>query len=408
MPRAKKTQDIAPVVIKQTGPKPAAVVFALIITAIFVGGIVFFGQQRILNKNKEELEESQKQILALQNQLDQLQNVVNSGVQTQQEGTKYYNEQYGFSLLIPKSWTKYFVEERQLSIDTGKFDSADFYFEEDSPVFNIAMINKDKWEESQKLEYYKPIKLTENENYIFAFSFHKDAEQSLVESLRTDMEKIVSTFKFEQIPQAQIQIENCASEFSMINGETKINISAFNDQNITKTVKGCFHGNPDVLKTTKNYVYFAFKPEGVGGYTLYGKYSGFYRINLEDSEIESMFSNSEEALLITDIDISGDAKSAVYKINAEDNNEFIVKNLETLKDSKFKLPVSGSDMQFGNFKFSLDSSKVAIAIGYGPDKERGAVYILTLSDKKFTSYQTFDSSIPHIDSWKDAETLNLK
>lgn len=409
MPRTKKTQDIAPVVIKQSGPKPTAIVFALIITAIFVGGIVFFGQQRIVNQNKEELQQSKDQIAALQNQLSQLQNVINSGTQTKQEGIKYYNEKYGFSITILKSWNKYLTEERELSIDSGKFDSVDVYFEKDQPIFNIAMIDKDKWEDSQKSEYYKPIKLTENDKYVFSFSFHKDAEQALVESLRTDIEKIVSTFQFEQIPQAQVSIENCSSEkFSMKDGVTKLNISAFNDQIFATTVSGCFHTAPDVLKTTTKYIYIGIKPEGVGGYILYGKYVGLFRINLESSKSESIFENNEEALIMTDIDISSDNKLVVYKTKSDDNDEFIVKNLETLKDIEYKLPVSGADMQFGNFKFSSDSSKIAIAIGYGPEKEHGAVYTLNLSDKKFTSYQTFDSKIPYIDSWKDTETLNLK
>ncbi|HNV97118.1 MAG TPA: hypothetical protein PKL13_02250 [bacterium] len=409
MPRAKKIQDVAPVIIKQSGPKPIVIIFALIATAIFVGGLVFFGQQRIVNQNKEELEQSKSRISALQGQLDQLQNIINSGIQSQQEGTKYYNEKHGFSITILKSWNKYLAEERELSIDTGDFDSVDIYFEKEKPVFNIAIIDKDKWEDSQKSDYYKPIKLTENDKYVFSFSFHKDAEQALIESLRTDIEKIVSTFKFEQIPQAQVNIEKCSSDvFSITKGVTKINISAFNNQNITTTIDGCFHENPDVLKTTNKYIYFAIKPEGVGGYILYGKYVGFYRINLSDSEIENIFGNDEESSLITDIDISSDSSLAVYKLISDDSNEFVVKNLETMKDSKFQLPVSGSDMQFGNFKFSPDSSKIAIAIGYGPDKERGSVYTLNLSDKKFSSYQTFDSKIPYIDSWKDAETLNLK
>ncbi len=412
MPRAKakKTQDIAPVIIKHTGPKPVAIIFALIITAALVGGIVFVGQQRILNKNKEELEESKNRISVLQSQLNQLQDVVNADIQEQQTGVKYYNEQYGFSLLIPEYWNNYETKERQLLLDAGKFDSVDFYYDKDEPVFNIAMIDKNKWEDSQKLDYYKPVKLNENEKYVFAFSFHKDAEQSLIESLRTDMERIVSTFQFESIPQAQINIGTCNGNFSIKDGETKINITTFNNKNVNSSVRGCFHKNPDVLKTTGKYVYFAFKPEEVGGYMLYGQYASFYRVNLENSKIENMFSNLEESFLITDIDISSDASLAVYRIVSEENNEFIVKNLATMKDSKYQLPVSGSDMQFGDFKFSPDSSKLAIAIGYGSDRERGrgAIYILDLSSKKFSSYQVFDSGVPRIGSWKDDKNLNLQ
>ncbi|MDD4289662.1 MAG: hypothetical protein PHH83_00090 [Patescibacteria group bacterium] len=409
MPRAKKTQDIAPVIIKQSGPKPIVIVIALIITAIFVGGIVFFGQQRIVNQNKEELEQSKDQIRALQDQLDQLQNVINSGTQTKQEGKKYYNEKYGFSLTILKSWNKYSTEEKVLTVDSEKFDSVDVYFEQDQPIFNIAAIDKDKWEDLQKSESYKPVKLTENDKYVFSFSFHKDAQQPLVESLRTDIEKIVSTFQFEQIPQAQLNIENCSSDkFSMKDGITKLNIAAFNDQAFTTTVNGCFHTLPDVLKTTSKYIYIGIKPEGVGGYILYGKYVALFRVNLENSKSESIFGSNGDALAVTDIDFSSDNKLIVYKVKSDNNDEFVVKNLETLKDTKYKLPVSGSDMQFGNFKFSPDASKIAIAIGYGPDKEHGSVYTINLSDKKFTSYQTFDAKIPYIDSWKDEETLNLK
>lgn len=415
MPRTKKTpESIVPkqapkkVLHKQPATNMPSFVTAIIITALFVGGIVFFGQQRIVNKNKQELDESNQRISQLTSQLNELQNVINGNAtkETQIEGTKYYNTKYKFALTILKSWENYQTKERDLSLGSlGKFDSIDFYFDETKPIFNIGVINKEAWEDTQKLDYYSPIKITENDTYVFAFSFHKDADQTVIESLRTDIEQIISTFKFEEMPQAQAQIEKCAGTFDVAKGKTKVSIT-FLDKNISSEISGCYQENPDVLLTTDKYIYLAFKPVGIGGYILYGKYSGFYRTDLSNNETERIFDNSNDALVVTDIDISPDMKFAVYKLGEE--NSFIIKNLETGKVSQYELPVSGSDMQFGNFKFSPDSSKVAIAIGYGPEKERGAVYVFEIATKKFSSYQKFDSKIPYIDSWKDNKDLNLK
>ena len=84
MPRTKKTpESIVPrqapkkVEQKQPATNMPSFVIAIIITALFVGGIVFFGQQRIVNKNKQELDESNQRISQLTAQLNELQSVIN-------------------------------------------------------------------------------------------------------------------------------------------------------------------------------------------------------------------------------------------------------------------------------------------------------------------------------------------
>ncbi len=407
MPRAKKKEEI---IIPQTNSAPnlKILIMSILITALFVGGIVFYGQQRIVNKNKQELEQSQQSMKELKTQLEQLQTALNQSNQPQIQGTKYYNEKYGFTIIIPDTWDQYESKESKMDLgDVGEFDSVDVYFEKEKPIFSITMISKDAWDEAQKIDSYKPVKLSENDKFVFAFSFHEDAEQVLRESLRTDIEAIASTFKFENPYQAQIQIEKCAGEFYATKGQTNM-VVTMAGKTISSSVVGCYQQNPEVLYSNDKYVYFAFAPSGVGGYILYGKYASLYKLDVLAKTTEIISNGSEDGLVITDTDISPDHNFLVYKTISSNNNEFIIRNLSSDVEKKYKLPVSGDNMQFGNFKFSPNSDKLAIAIGYGPDTESGAIYIFDLATKKFSSYQKFDSSIPYIDSWKDNNDLNLK
>mgnify|MGYP001596396729 FL=1 len=101
------------------------------------------------------------------------------------------------------------------------------------------------------------------------------------------------------------------------------------------------------------------------------------------------------------MDINDNATLVVYKSDTE--QQIAVRNLQTTEEKLYKSPENAKDAQIGSFKFSPDSTKVAFAAGYGPENERGEVYILDLNTGESSLYKTTEAP-PHITGWTDNNT----
>jgi len=112
------------------------------------------------------------------------------------EDFTYTNEEYGFTLDFPGSWSKYEGQERFLNFGaSGSANSLDFYLEKDKLVFNIGFIEKDKWESLKDLSYYQATKLGENNEYVFGYVIPSKANADLVESLQSEIDSIQGSFQ---------------------------------------------------------------------------------------------------------------------------------------------------------------------------------------------------------------------
>lgn len=124
-------------------------------------------------------------------------------------GVKYTNSQFGFELTFPDSWKDYGVMEvifegetktiyfgLPKKTPTNIFNQSfiDYY---DSP-FAISIFTKSQWTTAQSQEF-APRKITENDNYVFAYSQGNgvlDIAGMNQEQAYNDIETIINTFKF--------------------------------------------------------------------------------------------------------------------------------------------------------------------------------------------------------------------
>ncbi len=80
---------------------------AVMITALAVGGAVYFGQQRILSQKEEEMKQTRQRVLELESQLKEIQTAQQSqkeeGLQIPaiKDWKTYSNEELGFSIMYP-------------------------------------------------------------------------------------------------------------------------------------------------------------------------------------------------------------------------------------------------------------------------------------------------------------------
>lgn len=158
----------------------------------------------------------------------------------------------------------------------------------------------------------------------------------------------------------------------------------------------------EVLAIKNNRVYFTIKLGGLGGYILYGSYNNLYELNLADNSISRL----HDWDYLTDIDVSLDTNFLVYSFSSSsDSKKIVVRNLSNGIETPYVFSQISRDAQIGSFKFSPNNEKLAIAVGYGPDNERGEIYILTLKNSTFDLYQKTKTP-PRIKEWIDNNQIN--
>ncbi|MCD4704653.1 hypothetical protein K8R66_01100 [bacterium] len=207
--------------------KPWMLVASVAVTAILVGGIIFYGQHKLVREKEEKLFKSERRINSLISEMGRLEIIAQDAINklngdlkddveedanSFEEDIDYSNENFGFSLLLPATWEDYQSKERELNFgDDGKANSIDFYFADELPVFNIGFIEKDAWKNIQNLSYYPAQKIGENSKYIFAYSVHKKVNEDLLTRLGDDLKKIIANIKTVDLIDQNISIDDSGS-----------------------------------------------------------------------------------------------------------------------------------------------------------------------------------------------------
>ncbi|MFA6995001.1 MAG: hypothetical protein WC249_01160 [Patescibacteria group bacterium] len=149
---------------------------------------------------------------------------------------------------------------------------------------------------------------------------------------------------------------------------------------------GYFTGN--LLRQTKDNVYIGASA-AMGGYILYGKYTVIYKYTRANHSLITLSENDA-----TDVDFDSKLEFMVYS-----RDKFLViKRLVDTSEQVFTPTWAQDNSQMGDFKFSPDGKKIAIAVGWGPDNEHGAIYTLDLITNKFQLVKE-TSGIPQVIGW---------
>ncbi|MDD3284814.1 MAG: hypothetical protein PHZ07_04445 [Patescibacteria group bacterium] len=180
--------------------KPWMLIVSVLVVAVLVGAVIYSGQQSIVKDKDENLKKSESRIKDLSSQLTQMEEYIRTNMVQKEEEKKpenivYTNSKSGFSMEFPKTWGNYIAKDRQLKFGViGSTDSVDFYFDENSPVFNIAMIDKSIWDSVKDLSYYTPTKIQENDKYVVAYSIPKGVDEDFIASKQEDINIILNSF----------------------------------------------------------------------------------------------------------------------------------------------------------------------------------------------------------------------
>lgn len=165
---------------------------------------------------------------------------------------------------------------------------------------------------------------------------------------------------------------------------------------------------------TPGITYLAFDPTGLGGYIPLG--GGHEKLVAVDhctgtvstfveprGGLSLQLLSSDGSKLISLAQFDGtvgtishiyvwDTKAALANPKAAQANDF------TLQDEWGMI---------GQFALNSDSSKLAFAVGEGPDDEHGAIYTLDLASGKFTKVQERADGLLNLVGWKADGTLNV-
>lgn len=166
----------------------------------------------------------------------------------------------------------------------------------------------------------------------------------------------------------------------------------------------CATTEAKVVKANDMHAYFTIIPTGIGGYIPYGEHFSMYYLSTTSTKPDALFENT-----VVDADFSSDLGKAVY------NNKWsiVVFDAATKSKKSYPAPLTVAQAQqqsahLGSFKFSPDAMKIAYAVGYGPENERGAVYVLDLTTGVSTKYKDITGRIPYVDGWIDNTTPNIR
>lgn len=195
-----------------------------IITAALVGGGVFWWQNEVAEKTKQENMARQQE---LENQIQSLQRQIAETKKTEPDSDKilgnenwntYRNEEYGFQLKLPPEWEEYSVKIEK-GDDTVTFDDVVPFFDniyfnpvvdylgskQVIPILNIVCCPISKIpeieercnDEFQSVHFYsayncQPIENSIGQNDKYVFSYMK--AHDLTEDLESQVEDVIKTF----------------------------------------------------------------------------------------------------------------------------------------------------------------------------------------------------------------------
>ena len=233
----------------------------------------------------------------------------------------------------------------------------------------------------------------------------EDKNQSL-DNLKTNLQEEINSLKTEidqsqelneeliknTIPLVEILTINdyCLSGFDE---DTKLEIKINGEFVIQHNIDGCFD-DPEIVAVYNDAAYFAFKIDSMDGYYIYGAtYIALYRLNLDDYSLEAVFLQKEEDSFSKDGIRTKDIDFSEEKLAYNGEDGIIIYDLNSKIKELYDLPIKEEIQdincrQFGDFKFSDNGQKLALAIAYPAlacDREvdLGQIYIFDLEEKNF-------------------------
>ena len=155
--------------------------------------------------------------------------------------------------------------------------------------------------------------------------------------------------------------------------------------------------------------FLAFDPSGLGGYSPLGNghdtligvdHCTGAIMKFSDGNMSLMALSDDGTQLISVLPQSNGADSIrLWSVERSDMNTV------TMIDS---WTIPGDWMFSGNYVFNEDKTKVAFAVGNGPEEERGAVYILEFETGEFTKIQERIGGLLTVTGWNEDGSVEIK
>lgn len=165
---------------------------------------------------------------------------------------------------------------------------------------------------------------------------------------------------------------------------------------------------------TDGTTYLAFDPTGLGGYIpLGGGHEKLVAVDHCTGKV-STFVEPRGGLSLQVLSADGSKLISLAQFDGKDgtvthiylwNTKIALANPKTSPIADFTMQDQWS--MIGQFVLSADNSKVAFAVGNGPDDEHGAIYTLDLASGKFIKVQERADGLLNLDGWKSDGTLMI-
>lgn len=167
----------------------------------------------------------------------------------------------------------------------------------------------------------------------------------------------------------------------------------------TLTNQNCPIDDVHFFATIDDTVLFSILPGGLGGYMIYPSYHNIYILNVSSQKITQI---TKGVVGIPAVD-SKRKNIAFVKWNDDQTQSLEIINIPSnvSKHARFSLENMG---QVGRLLFSPNGTKIAIEVGYGPEDERGEIYIYDTITEKLTRQVTENRHLK-IDGWKNENEI---
>lgn len=170
----------------------------------------------------------------------------------------------------------------------------------------------------------------------------------------------------------------------------------------TLTNQNCPIDDVHFFAVIDDTVLFSILPSGLGGYMIYPSYHNIHILDVTTQKITQILKG---VIGIPAID-SKRKNIAFVKYDGDpalsDNDpkfRLTILNLTNDKQNSFGFTLEHT-AQIGHLIFSPDGNKVAIEVGYGPEGERGEIYIFDIPSQKMARQVTENKHLK-IDRWKN-------
>lgn len=162
----------------------------------------------------------------------------------------------------------------------------------------------------------------------------------------------------------------------------------------------CFFEKVDFFAIIDRTVLFTIEPSGLGGYYIYPRHFNLYSLNVDTKEVKGLASKT---LGVTGVN-SEQKKIAYISFDGNKTYTLTVDTIGTTEKKVFsaKLPseINPTNAQVGHLSLSPQATHLAVEVGYGPDKERGEIYLIDIANQAIELAASENYHLK-ITGWKD-------